>query len=265
MATEEANQEQMPKMHPSILKIINQKKEIKTKLAAIKHKIGVYSAKGGVGKTTVAVNLAFAMKEQGYSVGLLDADIDCPNVTLFLGISDYVEQGYPLKPQEVNGVKVLSTAMFTDDAKKPIIWRGPLIAKMISEFFENTEWGELDYLIIDLPPGTSDAPLSIIQLLELDGFVIVTTPPKIASINAMRSGMMAKRLGVAILGVVENMSSGDPKGGKETAEVLGCDFLGTIKNDPALSTLSDEGKVPVLEDERIRQEFINIIKKITNR
>ena len=99
----------------------------------------------------------------------------------------------------------------------------------------------------------------------LDGFVIVTTPPKIASINAMRSGMMAKRLGVAILGVVENMSSGEPRGGKETAEVLGCDFLGTIKNDPALSAMSDEGKVPVLEDERIRQEFISIIKKITNR
>ena len=106
-----------------------------------------------------------------------------------------------------------------------------MIGKMIREFFENAEWGDLDYLIMDLPPGTSDAPLSIIQLLDLDGFLLVTTPQHIASINTIRSGMMAKRLGVALLGVVETMSDGTPKGAKEVADVMKCDIIGTITNE----------------------------------
>lgn len=143
----------MPAAHPSILKVIEQKKRVKEKLSGIKHKIGIYSAKGGVGKTTTAVNIAYTLKEMGYKVGLLDADVDCPNLTMFLGINEILEGNYPLIPIEKDGIKVLSTAMFVDDVKRPIIWRGPMIGKMIAEFFENSEWGELDYLIIDLPPG----------------------------------------------------------------------------------------------------------------
>lgn len=257
--------EQKPQMmHPSILKVIEQRKRIKERLSTIKNKIGVYSAKGGVGKTTTAVNIAFTLSQMGYKVGLLDADIDCPNIAMFLGIDTQMGDTYPLKPVEKNGVKIISTAMFVDDNKKPIIWRGPMVGKMVSEFLENTDWGGLDYLIVDMPPGTSDSPLSIIQLLDLKGFVLVTTPQHIPAINAIRSGMMAKRLGVALLGVVENMSSGEPKGGKEVAETLDCPLLGTIKINPVLSDMSDAGKIAVAEDQTIKAEYLKIANKIVS-
>lgn len=249
-------------MHPSILKVIEQKKRVKEKLASIKHKIGVYSAKGGVGKTTVSVNLAYTLKSMGYKVGLLDADIDCPNVTMFLGLEGTFNNEYPLKPAEKDGVKILSTAMFVDEKTKPIIWRGPMVGKMISEFLENADWGELDYLIVDLSPGTSDSPLSIIQLLDLDGFVLVTTPAHIAAINTMRSGMMAKRLGVNLIGVIETMSEGEPSGGLEVSRSMNCPFLGAIKHDRKFNAFSDRGLVPVNEDSELKGEFISITKKI---
>ena len=248
-------------VHPSLFNVVREKDIVNNKLLKVKHRIGVYSAKGGVGKTTVAINLAYALNKLGYKVGLLDADIDCPNVTFFLGINHRIEE-YPLKPYEHNGVKVLSTAMLVDDSSKPIIWRGPLIAKMIGDFLKNTEWGELDYLIIDLPPGTSDAPLSIMQLLELTGFVIVTTPQHIAAVNAIRSGIMIKKFNIALLGVVENMSEGEPKGAKEVAEALKCEILGKVKSSNKIAELSDQGKVPMLEDKEIENEFMEIAKKI---
>ncbi len=250
-------------MHPSFLRVLNQKKEIKEKLSGIKHKIGIYSAKGGVGKTTVAVNLAFALKSLGYKVGLLDADVDTPNLNLFLGIRGTVEASYPLKPIDKDGVKVLSTAMFVDEETKPIIWRGPMIGKMIGEFFGNTEWGELDYLILDLSPGTSDAPLSIMQLLDMDGFILVTTPQRIAAVNAIRSGRMIKRMGISIIGVLENMSDGSAKGGKEVAKALGCDLLGTINENREIGELSDEGVVPVLANSSFMDQFVSIARRFS--
>ncbi len=249
-------------MHSSILRVIEDKKNINQKLSCIKHKIGIYSAKGGVGKTTVAVNTAFMLNSMGYKVGLIDADIDCPNTLMFLGIKGTFSDEYPLKPVEKDGVKIVSTSMFVDDVKKPIIWRGPLVAKMIREFLDNTDWGQLDYLIIDLPPGTSDAPLSIIQLLSLDGFVLVTTPRHIAAVNTIRSGMMAKRLGVAVLGVVENMSDGTGSGGEEVARELGCELIGKVTANKLFGEMSDSGMVPVQHDEHVKREFEAIIKKI---
>ncbi len=249
-------------VHPSIFNVVKQRQRVKEKLAGIKHKIGVYSAKGGVGKTTVAVNLAFTLRSLGYKVGLLDADIDCPNVTMFLNMNNPALARYPLEPLDKEGVKVISTAMFVDENRRPIIWRGPMVAKMLSEFLENTEWGELDYLILDCSPGTSDSNLSIMQLLELDGFILVTTPQHIAAINAARSGLMARRLGVGILGVVENMSDGYAHGAAEVAEILKCEFLGAIKDNKKFNELSDEGKIPVLENSEIKEEFISITKKL---
>ncbi len=249
-------------VHPSIFNVVKQRQRIKEKLSGIKHKIGVYSAKGGVGKTTVAVNLAFTLKDMGYKVGLLDADIDCPNVTMFLDIKQPGEAKYPLMPIEKGGVKVISTAMFVDENKRPIIWRGPMVAKMLAEFLEATEWGELDYLILDCSPGTSDSNLSVMQLLEMDGFVLVTTPQHIAAINAVRSGLMAKRLGVYILGVVENMSDGQSAGAREVADALRCEVLGAVKTSKEFNRLSDSGKIPVLEDGEIKEEFISITKRL---
>ncbi len=249
-------------MHPSIFKVIEQKKRIKDLLAPIRHKVGIYSAKGGVGKTTTAVNLAYALSSLGKRVGLLDADVDCPNISLFLGLDSRISGEYPLIPVEKDGIKVMSTAMFLDDEKMPIIWRGPMIGKMISEFLENTAWGDLDYLVLDLPPGTSDAPLSIIQLLELDGFVLVTTPQRISAVNTIRSGMMARRLGAALLGVVENMSNGEALSGRHVASELGCEFLGSVKENKEMQRLSDEGIVPFGADPEIKEEYISIARKI---
>ncbi|MDE1825196.1 MAG: P-loop NTPase [Candidatus Micrarchaeota archaeon] len=249
------------RMHPSFLNVIAQREELKAKLSSIKHKIGVYSAKGGVGKTTTAVNIAYALSILGYKVGLLDADIDCPNITYFVGYSGTPSREYPLKPEEKNGVKIISSGLFFEDSGKPIIWRGPMLTKMLKEFFAQTQWGELDYLIVDLSPGTSDAPLTIMQLIPLDGFVLVTTPHHISAINTIKSGIMAKRFGLALLGVVENMSDGKHFGGREVAEALGCELLGSIKQNPKMGDYSDAGLVAVLEDQAIKEEYISIVKK----
>ncbi len=251
-------------MHPSFINTLNTRDRIKKKLSNIKHKVGVYSAKGGVGKTTIAVNIAYALSKKGFSVGLLDADIDCPNITMFLGISEMMDtSSFPLKPLERNGVKVASTAMLIDDLKKPIIWRGPIIVKMLYDFFENTDWGPLDYLIIDLPPGTSDAPLTIMQVLDIDGFVIVTTPQRIATLNSIRSAMMAKRLGKAVLGIVENMYEGDDGNLDELVNVSGSEVLGRVAMDKRLSKSSDAGEIAVLKYDDIGKEFDAIAGRLT--
>jgi len=257
---------QQPGMHPSFLRVIQQKQRIKQKLAKVRHRIGVYSAKGGVGKTTVAINLAFSLMKRGFGVGLLDADIDCPNVTMFLGMEDAkMEPVMPLKPIDKEGVKVASTAMLVDELKRPIIWRGPLVAKMISDFLENTDWGELDYLVIDLPPGTSDAPLSVMQLLDLDGFVIVTNPQRIAAMNSIRSGMMAKRLNAPLVGVVENMSNGKPsKNTENVVSTLGTELLGTVRTRPEIAELTDKGMIHVLSNKDVAKEFEEITDRITS-
>jgi ATP-binding protein involved in chromosome partitioning len=262
----EGERTQQPAMHPSFLQVLARKKELKEKTAGIRHRIGVYSAKGGVGKTTVAVNLAYSLNGMGFRTGLLDADIDCPNVPFFIGMDGLISQELPLKPKEKEGVKVVSTAMFLDEKEKPIIWRGPLKTKMLTEFLQNTEWGDLDYLIIDLPPGTSDTPLSLMQMLELDGIVLVTTPQRISALNTIRSGYMAKRLNVAILGVVETMGSGIPStGSKMVAERMGSEVLGAIKSDDAFNSMSDNGVIPVLENEGIRESFKGIAEKLAEK
>lgn len=260
----EEQQNAAPTMHPSFVGVIRQKERLKEKLSGIKHKIGIYSAKGGVGKTTIAVNLAYALSKKGFKVGLLDADIDTPNISLFLGITEKMDtSSFPLKPLVKEGVKIASTSMVIDDVKRPIIWRGPLIVKMLGDFFENTDWGELDYLILDLSPGTSDAPLTIMQVLELDGFVIVTTPQRIAAINSIRSGLMAKKLNVSILGIIENMSEEHPsENTKNVIESLGAPFLGLVKSDDKFNTYSDMGKIPVLEDLELAKTFDEIAGRL---
>lgn len=247
-------------MHPSFVNVIRQRERIRAALSGIKHKIGVYSAKGGVGKTTVAINLAYALSMSGKKVGILDADIDTPNVPLFLGIREKMDtSGFPLKPFVKDGVRIASTAMIVDDSSRPIIWRGPMIVKMLGDFLENTDWGELDYLIIDLAPGTSDSPLTIMQLMELDGFVIVTTPQRTAAVNSVKSGIMAKRLNAPIMGIVENMSKGvASESTAEAAEALGSKVIGTVSRNVAYDSYSDSGKVPVVEDKGIMEEFNRI-------
>ena len=206
-----------------------QKRDITDRLASIKSKIGVYSGKGGVGKTTVAVNLATTLAQEGKKVGLLDVDIDCPNVTKVLGITDkpdYVDG--QIQPAEKWGVKVVSMSFFQDSEEEAIIWRGPMIHNAINQFLQATVWGELDYLIVDMPPGTSDSPLTVMQTIPMDGFVVVSTPQELANMDAKRCINMIRKLNLNVLGVVENYS-GDvfgQGGGIKMANDVGTDFLG---------------------------------------
>lgn len=195
-------------------------------------RIAVLSGKGGVGKTTVAVNIATMLAKQGQRVGLLDADIDCPNVPEVLGIDEKIqlsEDGL-FRPPEKNDVKVSSMALFEQEG--PTMWRGPLIHKAIMQLLEKTDWGDLDYLVIDMPPGTSDAALTIMQFVGIDAVVIVTTSQKLAVKDAEKSAKMAMQFHLPT-GVVENMA-GDvfgQGGGEKIAEQLSIPLLGKVNLD----------------------------------
>ncbi len=252
-------------IHPSFANVIKRKEAIKSNLSSIKHKIGIYSAKGGVGKTTTAINIAYTLSKKGFKVGILDADIDCPNLTIFLGMTDMMNiEHMPLVPLVKDGIKIASTAMLVDDTKKPIIWRGPIIVKMLYDFFENTAWGELDYLIIDLPPGTSDAPLTIMQVLDMDGFIIITTEQKIGALNSVRSGLMAKRLGKSIIGIIANMTkeNGTSKHIDYVCTNLGAELLGNIPFNKDIEDMSNGSKVAVLNNQSVYELYSNIVEKI---
>ncbi len=238
------------------------RRKIAERLSQAKHRIAFYSGKGGVGKTTVAVNTAVLMAMRGAHVGLLDCDIDCPNVTGILKTES--RPGFvdgQIIPAEMHRVKVVSMASFQEHPEEAIIWRGPMVHNAINQFIELTNWGDLEYLVVDLPPGTSDAPLTVMQTLQLEGFVVVTTPQELAVLDAKRSINMIRKMNLKVLGIVENMS-GDifgHGGGESLATELGSKFLGRIElskdfRSPAVP--------PVLESEKVRKEFEVILDNL---
>ena len=239
-----------------------QKRSIADALSQIEYKIGVYSGKGGVGKTTVAVNLASTLAYDGASVGLLDVDIDCPNVVRAMKIFEppLVGEDRRMIPSERFGVKVMSMGFFQENEEEAIIWRGPMVHNAINRLLQTTQWGELDYLVIDLPPGTSDAPLTVMQVLDMDGFIVVTTPQELAKIDAKRSINMIRKLHVNVLGVVENFS-GEIFGsgaGEELAEEMDLKFLGRIELRPEYR---DTSKPTVLSSKDVLAEYRHIAEE----
>ncbi|MQG73935.1 MAG: Mrp/NBP35 family ATP-binding protein [SAR202 cluster bacterium] len=242
-----------------------QRRRITQHLGKIRHKIGVYSGKGGVGKTTVAINIATLLAAQGARVGILDADIDCPNVVKAMKAETRprYEEGI-LLPESKWGVKILSMGFFQQNDEEAIIWRGPMIHNALTQFLESTDWGDLDYLVTDLPPGTSDAPLTIMQTLPLDGFVAVTTPQELALTDAKRSINMVRKMNLPILGVVENLA-GEIFGagaGEALADQMDLEFLGRLNLRP---DYRDTSKPTVLLSDQVRDEYQIIVSNIENR
>ena len=249
----------------AIKKQWQQRRSITKNLSQIKNKIGVYSGKGGVGKTTVAVNLAVSLAQQGHSVGLLDVDIDCPNSTKVLGITEppaHIDG--KLIPSERFGVKVVSMGFFQQNEDEAIIWRGPMIHNVINQFLQLTEWGSLEYLVVDLPPGTSDSPLTVMQTLPMEGFVMVTTPQPLAILDAKRSINMVRKLKIAVLGVVENFTGEifGSGGGETLAKELETPFLGSMALRP---DYRDDSKPTVLTSDEVRKEYQNLVVNLEER
>tara|TARA_B100000287_G_C20558660_1_gene751508 strand:+ start:1 stop:1014 length:1014 start_codon:yes stop_codon:yes gene_type:complete len=279
----EASNEQKAQMEQAYQQM-QRKMRISKLDEGIKHKIMVLSGKGGVGKSTVATGLALSLARQGKKVGLMDIDITGPNVPIMLGLEEAdlnVEDGQIHPAEGPNGVKVISMAFLLEDPDKPVIWRGPIKLGAIQQFIGDVSWGELDALIIDFPPGTSDEPLTVSQSLPgIDGVVIVTTPQEVALLDSRKSINFAKTISVPVLGVVENMSgytirgSAEPNstisvmgpegvmkecdsdsegnwditldvfksgGGEEASDEMGVPFLGTLPFDPGIVRGGDDG------------------------
>jgi Mrp family chromosome partitioning ATPase/predicted Fe-Mo cluster-binding NifX family protein len=254
--------------------------QLKETLDRIKHKFLVLGGKGGVGKTTVAVNLAMGLAMRGYEVGLLDIDIHGPNVAKMLGIEGQLQGGYEGKMLPISAtphLKVISMAALLPSPDHPVIWRGPLKMGAIRQFLSDVRWGYLDYLIVDSPPGTGDEPLSVAQLIpEADGAIIVTTPQDVALLDSRKCVNFVRQLNIPVTGIIENMSGFSCPhcgqkldifkigGGEKAADEMGVLFLGRIPLDPKIVKLGDSGEPFILKEEgtQAARELEAIVERI---
>ncbi len=264
-----------------------QDKRLQERMGAITHKILVMSGKGGVGKTTVAINLALAIAMKGYSVGVVDTDLHGPNIAKMLGVQGerlFSSAENTIEPFEVGSpleggapIKAVSLALSGNDDDEPVIWRGPIKITVIKQFLADVNWGNLDFLIIDSPPGTGDEPLTVVQSVpDLAGCVIVTTPQEVAILDSRKSINFAKKTDAHVLGVVENMSGfkcphcGDSidifgkGGGEKAAKEMQVPFLGSIPLEKELMQAEDAGRLFMKEfpDSESARAIMNITDKV---
>jgi ATP-binding protein involved in chromosome partitioning len=249
-------------------------------IPGVKNLIAVASGKGGVGKTTVAVNLALALVKLGHKVGLLDADVYGPNVPIMLGSTTepMATAQQRIIPVDAQGLKMTSMGLL-NPGDKPVIWRGPMLHSVITQFLRQVEWGELDYLVIDLPPGTGDVQLTLIQTVAVSGAVVVTTPSTVALADVRKAIEMFRQVNVEVLGVVENMSTfscphcGKPVDifghgeGSKTAIEYGVPLLGEVEIDPRIRIGGDTGKPVAAQGEAApaAQSLYRVAKAVTAR
>ncbi len=241
-------------MRQRILQAKEAEKRIAEKMAKIKHKIMVLSGKGGVGKTTVAVNLAVTLALKGHKVGLLDADIHGPNVPKMLGVQnaklEVNDKNMIIPVEPIPNLKVISIQMALPQDDLPVIWRGPLKHKAIQQLMDEVAWGDLDFFIIDMPPGTGDEALSVSQLIpDMDGTLIVVTPQEVALLDATKAINFSKQIQKKVIGIVENMTGEifGEGGGKKAAEQYSIPFIGSIPMDAKIVRCGDEGEPFVIK------------------
>src|SRR5579871_5822039 len=243
----------------------------KVPIQGVKHIVAVGSGKGGVGKTTVSVNLSIALSSLGHKVGLLDADVYGPNVPLMMGINRTPQaRGERIQPLENFGVKLMSMG-FLSPGDKPLVWRGPMLHSVIQQFLRGVDWGDLDYLVIVLPPGTGDVQLSLIQTAPVTGAIVVTTPSDVSLEDARKAVRMFEQVKVPILGIVENMSYLNCPhchqridvfsygGGRKTAEQMSVHFLAELPLDPEVRVGGDTGR-PVALRKATAEPFVQLAR-----
>ncbi|MDD9953911.1 MAG: P-loop NTPase [Candidatus Woesearchaeota archaeon] len=226
---------------------MDQKRKQEMALDTVKKVIGIHSGKGGVGKTFLTVNLAYALAEKGHDVAILDADVDCPNVPKFLGITSslFVDKEKKFVPVNHNGVKIVSMGLTKEDEAEPILIRGPAKHRVAIDFLANTAWGAVDYLLVDLPPGTSDVPMSLLEFGNVDGILYITTPQKDALMDTRKSIRLGKTFAIPMLGIVENMSGsvfGKDKA-LELSKEFGIPYLGSIPLSEKIVAANDRGDI----------------------
>jgi ATP-binding protein involved in chromosome partitioning len=248
-------------------------------ISGVKYLVAVGSGKGGVGKTTVSVNLSIALAKLGYRTGLLDADVYGPNVPLMMGTR---EAPYAMEnrivPIERHGLKLMSMG-FLNPGDKPLVWRGPMLHSVMQQFLRQVEWGDLDFLLVDLPPGTGDVALSLVQTAPLTGAVVVSTPSEVALEDGRKAVLMFRQVKVELLGLIENMSylvvpeTGQhidvfgQGGGQRTAEAMDIPFLGALPLDPRVRVAGDTGEPVTLlgEDNPQAAGFYAIARRLVER
>lgn len=232
-------------------------------LSSVKHVIGVVSGKGGVGKSLVTSMLAVNMQRKGYKCAILDADITGPSIPRTFGVRGNIEatDAGLIPPHSTTGIDVMSVNLLMDDETRPVVWRGPVIAGTVKQFWTDVIWNDVDYMFVDCPPGTGDVPLTVFQSIPLDGIVIVSSPQELVSMIVEKAANMADMMNIPVLGLVENMSYVKcPDCGKEikvfgeshidkVAEKFGYDLLGRIPLDPKLTALCDKGMIELMEND----------------